>query len=60
MVAVLGVRVDQLGRIQIAAAAILALVALGGGMVAVGALALNVTVGEKLAVLLVIELLGES
>ena len=58
MVAVLGVRVDQFGGIQIAATAVLTLIALGSGMMAIGALALDVAVGKELAVLLVIELLG--
>ena len=58
MVAVLGVRVDELGGVQVAAAAVLTLVTLGGGMVAIGALTLHIAVGEELAVLLVVELLG--
>ena len=58
MVAVLGVRVDQLRRVQVAAAAVLALVALGGGVVAIGSLTLDVAVGEEFAILLIIELLG--
>ncbi len=57
-VTVLGVRVDQFGRIQVAATTVLTLVTLGCRMVAVGALALHVTVGQELARRLVIELLG--
>ena len=58
MVAVLGVRVDEFGGVQVTATAVLTLVALGCRVVAVGALALDVAVGQELAVLLVIELLG--
>ena len=58
MVAILGVRIDEFRRVQVAAAAVFTLVALGGGVVAIGAFALDVTVGEEFALLLIIELLG--
>ena len=58
MVTVFGVRVNQFGRIQVAAATVLTLIALGGGVVAIGAFALDVAVSEEFALLLVIELLG--
>ena len=58
MVAVLGVGVDQFGGVKVASAAVLTLVTLGSRVVAVGAFALDIAVGEKLAVDLVIELLG--
>ena len=45
MITILGMRIDELSGIQVAAASVLTLVTLGGGMVAIGAFTLHIAVG---------------